>query len=186
MKRFILLTAMLAVAACSQMQPTPMASKAPTKDGEATVPANYKTWPTMLGNVQRPDAKQVRDMYIDPVGAKTKEGDLFPYGTVMVMENYAAKTKPDGALETGPDGKLVKDKLVRIFIMEKAKGAGADVPDALKNGEWVYSSYAADGTKTEDNLMACRGCHLTLTVKKDFVHRYDEYFQKRAQSGSKY
>jgi hemoglobin len=31
---------------------------------------------------------------------------------------------------------------------------------------------------TADPIAACRGCHLPL-VTKDFVHRYDEYFDKR-------
>ena len=176
-KSFIVVTVVLALGACSQMQP--MQAKAPLKDGDPAVPASYKAWPKMIVDIQRPDAKQVRDMYIDPAGSKTKAGDAFPYGTIMVMENYAAKAKPDGTLETGPDGKLVKGSMVRIFVMEKAKGAGADVPDGLKNGEWVYASYTPDGKKTEDNLMACRGCHLTVPVSKDFVHRYDEYFQRR-------
>jgi hypothetical protein len=168
-----------ALAACTDMQPMQQA-KAPTKDGEPAIPAGYKTWPKFLVDVQRPDAKQVRDIYIDPKGAQAKAGGSFPYGTVMVMENYAAKAKPDGSLETGPDGKLVKGALLRVFVMEKAPGAGQDVPEAMRNGEWVYAAYMADGKKTDDNLLTCRGCHLPLGAQKDFVHRYDEYFQKRA------
>jgi hemoglobin len=178
MKPMLVAAGAFALVACSPMPS--MQAKAPTKDGEPTVPANYKSWPRMIMEVQRPDAKQVRDMYVNPEGYRARNGESFPYGTIMVMENYAASAKPDGSLETGPDGKLVKGSLVRIFIMEKAKGAGQDVPDALRNGEWVYASYDASGKKTDDNLMACRGCHLTVTEKKDFVHRYDEYFQKRA------
>ena len=170
----------IVLAACSATPP--MQAKAPSKDGDPTVPANYKSWPRMISDVQRPDAKQVRDMYIDPAGSKTKSGEAFPYGTIMVMENYGARTKADGTLETGADGRLVRGDMVRIFVMQKAKGAGQDVPEGLRNGEWVYASYTPDGKKTEDNLMACRGCHLTVTDKKDFVHRYDEYFQKRAGS----
>ncbi len=170
--------AAVGLAACSQMSTTPYV--APMKDGEAAIPMAYKSWPRMLTAVQRPDAKQVREAYIDPKGNQTRSGDAFPYGTIMVMENYAAVAKPDGTLETGADGKLVKGGMVRIFVMEKAKGAGQDVPEALRNGEWVYSSYTPDGKKTEDNLMACRGCHLTVPKDKDFVHRYDEFFQKRA------
>ena len=37
-----------------------------------------------------------------------------------------------------------------------------------------------DGKKTEDPFAPCRACHAPLTEKKDFVQRYDEYFQKRA------
>lgn len=176
--RMLLLVAAVSLAACSQM--STMSYKAPTKDGEAVIPADYKSWPKMLSAVQRPDAKQVREMYIDPKGDQTRAGDAFPHGTVMVMENYAAVAKPDGTLETGADGKLVKGNLVRIFIMEKAKGAGQDVPEALRNGEWVYAAYTPDGKKTEDPFAPCRACHAPLTEKKDFVQRYDEYFQKHA------
>ena len=178
--RFALATAITtaALAACTQM--APMSSyKPPMKDGEAVIPADYKSWPKMLSAVQRPDAKQVREMYIDPKGNQTKAGDAFPYGTVMVMENYAANVKADGSLETTSDGKLVKGNLVRIFVMEKAKGAGQDVPEALRNGEWVYAAYTSDGRKTDDSYAPCRACHLPLGEKKDYVQRYDEYFAKR-------
>jgi hypothetical protein len=177
-KSMLLVVAAVSLAACTQMSTT--SYQAPAKDGEAAIPDDYRSWPKMLSAVQRPDAKQVREIYIDPKGNKTRAGDAFPHGTVMVMENYAAVAKPDGTLETGVDGKLVKGNMVRIFIMEKAKGAGQDVPEALRNGEWVYASYTPDGKKTEDNLLSCRACHVTLTEKKDFVQRYDEFFQKRA------
>jgi hypothetical protein len=170
--------ALAALAACTQVAPL-SSYKPPMKDGEAVIPADYKSWPKMLSAVQRPDAKQVREIYIDPKGNQTRAGDAFPYGTVLVMENYAASVKPDGSLETGPDGKLVKGNIVRIFVMEKAKGAGQDVPDALRNGDWVYAAYTADGKKTDDIYAPCRACHLPLGQAKDYVHRYDEYFSKR-------
>ncbi len=176
--RFMLIAAVAMIAGCTQMS-TSSSYKAPMKDGEAVIPANYKSWPKMLSAVQRPDAKQVREMYIDPKGNQTRAGDAFPHGTVMVMENFAAVTKPDGTLATGPDGMLVKGALVRIFVMEKTQGAGQDVPEALRNGDWVYASFTADGKRTEDPFAPCRACHLPLGEKKDFVQRYDEYFARR-------
>lgn len=175
-KRIVATALALAIAGCTS--PPPMQAKAPLKDGDPAVPSSYKSWPKMLTSVQRPDAKQVRDLYIAPASSKVKAGDAFPHGTIMVMENYAAKLKPDGTVETGPDGKLVRGDLVRIFVMEKARGAGQDVPEALRNGDWVYAAYLPDGKKAEDNLTACRACHLPLN-SKDFVQRYDEYFATR-------
>jgi hemoglobin len=35
------------------------------KDGELPVPANYKSWPKFLSAVQRPDVKQVREIYMN-------------------------------------------------------------------------------------------------------------------------
>ena len=34
-------------------------------DGELAVPADYKSWPKFLSAVQRPDAKQVREIYMN-------------------------------------------------------------------------------------------------------------------------
>ncbi len=44
------------------------------KDGEQAVPAGYKSWPKFLMNVQRGDAKQVRDIYVNPIGARAQKG----------------------------------------------------------------------------------------------------------------
>jgi len=145
------------------------------KDGEFPLPAEYKSWPKFLSAVQRPDAKQVRELYVNPTGATATAGQPFPNGTLFVMENYTAKEKPDGSLETGPSGTLIKGDLVKIFLMIKSAGWGQEVPDNLKTGSWVYSAYGPDGKPLAEDFTKCRGCHLPL-AQKDFVHRYDEYF----------
>ncbi len=163
------------LAACS-----PMMTKAPVaqlKDGEIAVPADYKTWPKFLSAIQRPDAKQVREIYMNSVAKAGTAAAGFPQGTVFVMENYAAKANADGSLQAGPDGKLVKGDLLRVFVMGKNEGWGQSAPEGLKNGDWIYAAYRANGEKSADAITACRGCHLPL-VNKDFVHRYDEYFSQ--------
>ena len=165
----------LALAGCA-----PMGTKAPVaalKDGELAVPANYKAWPKFLSAVQRPDAKQVREIYMNTVAAGGTAAKGFPNGTVFVMENYAAAANADGTLKQGPDGKLVKGDLLRVFLMGKNEGWGASAPEGLKNGDWIYSAYLANGDKAPEPAAACRACHLPLD-KKDFVHRYDEFFGK--------
>ncbi len=162
------------IVGCSQMESKPKV----TKDGELPLPADYKTWPKFLSEVQRPDAKQVREIYVNPVGAKATPGKPFPDGTIFVMENFAAKQAPDGTLEKGPDGKLVKAQLIRIFVMGKGQGWGESVATELRNGDWMYSAFLVDGKPSGDPFAACRACHLPL-ASKDYVHRYDEYFQKR-------
>jgi hemoglobin len=169
----LVLAAALLAAGCTS---TPMAPVAVVKDGELPVPAGYKSWPKFLSAIQRPDAKQVREIYMNPVAQKGTAAAGFPNGTQFVMENYAAKANPDGTLMTGPDGKLVKGDLLRVFVMGKEAGWGQDVPEGLKNGNWIYSSYLASGDKGPENLATCRACHVPLTQSKDFVHRYDEYF----------
>ncbi|MGD9835675.1 MAG: cytochrome P460 family protein [Piscinibacter sp.] len=147
-----------------------------SKDGELAVPADYKTWPKFLSAVQRPDAKQVREIYMNPAAARATAATGFANGSVFVMENYAAMETADGRLATGPDGKLVKAGLLRVFVMGKDSGWGQSVPEGLRNGNWVYASYLGDGrTKGPEDPATCRACHLPV-ANKDFVHRYDEHF----------
>jgi hemoglobin len=160
---------------CAMMQ-----MGAPSKDGEVALPADYKTWPKFLSEVQRPDAKQVRELYVNSAGAKASQGQPLPNGTVFVMELYKAKLKADGTPETGADGKLVKGDLAKVFVMGKDEGWGAGAPEGLKNGDWLYAAYGTDGKPLAEDFTKCRACHLPL-VQKDFVHRYDEYFEKRGR-----
>lgn len=150
----------------------------PINDGELAVPADYKGWPKFLSAVQRPDAKQVREIYMNPAATKATAAGGFPDGTVLVMENYAALESTDGKLATGPDGKLMKADLLRVFVMGKNPGWGQGVPESLRNGSWVYASYLASGEKGPEDPATCRACHLPL-AGKDFVHRYDEHFAQK-------
>ncbi len=112
MKRLLLSVFALAVVGCGGMMASEMAKP---KDGQLAFPADYKSWPKFLTGVQKAEAKQVRDLYINTTGARASQGQSFANGTTMVMELYKA-TEKDGALETGPDGKLVKGALAKIFV----------------------------------------------------------------------
>jgi hypothetical protein len=175
-KATIVIAALL-LASCAQAPSKPAVKY---KDGEIPLAADYKSWPKAIMNVQRPDAKQVRDIYINSVGYGAKRGDAFPDGTVAVMELYKAKEGADGALTKGADGKLVKGELVKVFVMGKGAGWGDSAPEGLRNGDWVYAPYDAKGVKTADPVVACRACHLPLTTK-DFFFRYDEYYDLKAK-----
>ncbi|SFW20008.1 cytochrome P460 family protein [Nitrosovibrio sp. Nv17] len=177
----IMLAAMLATTLLIGCAQTPRTFQTPQyQDGELSVPEDYRNWPKFLSEVQRTDAKQVREIYINPIGHATKIGEAFPNGTLAVMEIYKAQEASDGTLLIGADGKLVKGDLLKVAIMGKGAGWGESVvPAELRNGDWVYAMYLADGkTKAPDDLNTCRACHLPLT-STDYVFRYDEYFQKR-------
>lgn len=114
----------MALAGCSGMESGTGSSsmaKASTpkpKDEELSLPGEYKSWPKFLSEVQRPDVKQVRELYINPADANTSRGQAFPSGTVMVMELYKAQLEGETPV-TGADGKLVK-----VFVMGKGDGWG--------------------------------------------------------------
>ncbi len=146
------------------------------KDGELSFP-DYSEWPTFLKSVQKKN--MVRDLFISPEASKTKKGDAFPDGTTLVMEIYSAKKDKDGHVLKNEHGKVVKDNLAKIYVMQKGKGWGAHAPKDLKNGDWIFSAFSAEGKAIEANYTKCRGCHMPLGEAKDFTHRYDEYFDKR-------
>lgn len=148
-------------------------------DGTLALPVGYKSWPKFLVDIPKGEAKQVRDIYINQTGARNSVGQPFPNGTVMVMEIYKAKMDGD-ALATGLDGKLVKGDLAKVFVMGKEQGWGEKLPEILKNGDWIYAAYDAASKPLMEDFTKCRACHMPL-AQKDFVHRYDEYFEKRGR-----
>jgi len=150
----------------------------PLNDNEIALPEGYKGWTKYLSAVQRPDAKQVREIYMNSTAGTATAAGGFPNGTVIVMEIYAAQANADGTLKTGADGKLVKGDLLRVFVQAKGAGWGQGAPEALRNGNWIYASYLPSGQKSGDDTAPCRACHLPLT-SKDFVHRYDEHFAQK-------
>ena len=132
------------VAVAAGCSPASVKPAAKVRDGELAVPADYRSWPKFLVDVQRPDAKQIRDIYINPIGSGIGPGETFPNGTVSVMDLYKARENPDGSLMKTPDGKLVKGDLLKVFVMGKGAGWGDTVAKPeLKNGDWVYGAYKA-------------------------------------------
>lgn len=178
MQRMSIAFLALVVLGCSS--PTlPIAAKSNSmpNDGELAFSSNYKSFPLFLSGVQKPDS--VRDLYVNPIGAKNQPGQAFGNGSILVMEIYNAKKNAEGALEKEADGNLVKADLGKVFVMQKEAGWGTGAPGHLKNGDWIYSEFNSNGERLDVDYTTCRGCHLPLGESKDFVHRYDEYFEKR-------
>ncbi|MBM4120991.1 MAG: hypothetical protein FJ249_00130 [Nitrospira sp.] len=128
--------------------------------GDLRLPADYKSWPKFPFVAGR-GTRQVHELYVNPKGTKAVPGRPFPNGTVMVMELYKAKTESE-ALATGPDGKLVKGDLAKVFVMGKDEGWGQDVHENLKNGAWVFAAYGPDGKPLAEAFAKSRACHAPL------------------------
>lgn len=173
----------LALSACSSMEGGKTAATPAPKDGELAMPANYTAWPVFMAGIQKKEAKQIRDIYVNTVGTQTKAGDAFPNGTVFVMEIHSVKLNADGTPMLDSVGNMSKDKLSKVFLMAKGAGWGESVPAALKNGDWIYTAFEGNGTRGAADQSSCRACHLPL-ANKDYVFHYDAYFQKRAAANT--
>lgn len=150
------------------------------KDGELAVPEGYRDWPVFLSAINKVAGKQIRDIYISPLGHQTEPGAEFADGTVSVMELWNVKTDSDGEPLMDENGTMEKKDLRAVYVMGKSAGAGELVANAaLRTGDWVYAAYEADGvTPGGPDTAACRGCHVA-EADKDWVFRYDEYFARR-------
>lgn len=149
------------------------------RDGELKLPVDYKNWPVYLRDVQRPELKQIRDIYINPQGLKSSRP--FAYGTMMVMELHSVKTGADGQPVLDANGKLQKQGLSKTFVMGKGPGWGQDVPTEQRTGEWVFAAYDASGNSLGKDMSACRGCHVPLK-DTDFVARVPEFEAARSNA----
>lgn len=151
----------------------------PPVDGGLALPAGYATWPRFLSTIDKEAAKQVREIYMNPAATQGTAAAGFPHGSQFVMEIYAAAAMPDGTLKKDAQGRLEKGPLSQVFMMAKGPGWGQDVPEAQRNGEWVYTAFAADGTPKPGSAAACRACHLPQKAN-DYVIHAERYHAMRA------
>jgi plastocyanin len=124
-------------------------------------PENWSKW-AMYATVDRPDTKQYREFYTTPdVLAAAKAGQPIPDGAVIVLAAYMAQLDGTGVPLKDANGRFLKGNLAAVNVQQKKKGHGDDIPAALRNGDWQYQSFTADGKVNDKaNLTACYQCHL--------------------------
>ncbi len=149
----------------------PGASSAATKSAflpalvktNATLPANYKTTFTMYQTVNRPDINQVRYLYANDVALRAaRDGKSLPDGSLLVLEQHAARLGSDGKPATGSDGFYVAEKFVAYAVMERGNGWGKEIPENLRNEDWHYAAYSPDRQLRPANQAECLACHKPL------------------------
>ncbi len=118
---------------------------------------------------------EYREFYATPAAlAALRKGAPVPSGTVMTLVRYRAKLDGEGNPLKGPNGRFIKGDLYGFGVMEKRTGWGAEYPPELRNGEWEYRYFAADGTPDPKvNLQSCFQCHKPH-AKNDYLQSYDK------------
>jgi hypothetical protein len=122
--------------------------------------------------VDRADNKQFRELYITRFALdEVKAGRPLPSGTILTMVNYKAKLDEAGQPVKDANGRFVKTgEIAGIAVMEKRTGWGAEYPPDMRNGEWEYRAFKADGTVNDKaDLKPCFTCHLQKVSNQDFV-----------------
>jgi hypothetical protein len=92
----------------------------------------------MYATVDRPDTKQYREFYTSAEAvAAAKAGKPIPDGTLITLAAYAAQADAAGAPLKDANGRFTKGNLLAVNVMQKKAGWGADIPEAIRNGDWV-------------------------------------------------
>ena len=137
-------------------------------------PSNYAKGVKWLV-VDKEPQKQVREIYAPPEAIEAaRKGEAMPDGTALTLVRYSAKLDAQGTPAKDENGRLIKNEILGINVMQKGKGWGAEYPDALRNGEWEYRAFKADNTPNEQaKLTVCFECH-KAQASQDFIYAYEK------------
>lgn len=133
----------------------------------ATLPEDYPRGFTMYQTVNRPDINQVRYLYANEVALRAaREGRALPDGSVLVLEQHAARMGEDRKPVVGADGFFVRDRFLAYTVMGRQAGWGRDIPEILRNEDWNYAVYTPEKKQRAGvNQAECLACHKPLDQK---------------------
>jgi len=146
-------------------------------------PEGYETFYTPFFVFDRPDNRQIRVVYANKAATLARPGMPFPYGSILVMETYRARTDSAGNVVRDSSGRFIRDTLNAIFVMRKEKGFG-EAYQRNRTGEWEYVAYRPDRSynTTPQNSAPCANCHLMAGVGRDWVFRANLFFERGSGS----
>lgn len=129
-----------------------------------TFPEGYRSSFTLYQTFNRPDINQVRYFYANPVAVQAaREGKPLPAGSVLLMEQWAAKLDADRKPVAGAGGFYAPDRLLGYAVMGTGAGWGKDFPEMLRNGDWNYAQFNPDmKLRAGANQADCLACHKPL------------------------
>jgi plastocyanin len=122
--------------------------------------------------LDRPDSKQYRELYTQAeVVEAVRKGQPIPHGAVITLVQWSVQQDDKGVPLKDANGRFIKKDIIAHTVMEKRTGWGSEYPPEMRNGEWEYAAFTADGRPNEKanaNVKACFTCHLPH-AKQDFV-----------------
>ncbi len=162
-------TAVVSVAVLGTVATVVAQALVPAGANALAFPAGYDQG-VLYATLDRWDNKQYREFWTTPdVITAAKAGQPIPEGAVITLAAYAAKLDAEGKPLKDASGRFIKDKLVAVNPMKKDKAAAAAIPAELRNGDWIYQSFTADGQVNDKaNLGSCYQCHLPF-AKDDYL-----------------
>ena len=102
---------------------------------------------------EQPDGSGFAKSYANSIAVEAvRAGKALPDGSVIIVANYSARR--------GAGGRIEPDRPVSYSGMEARAGWGDAVPALVRNGNWQYGLFAADGTpRIGGHHAQCLACH---------------------------
>jgi hypothetical protein len=124
-------------------------------------PAMYRGTFVNFGRIDRYDNNTVRVLYANPIAMTSQPGKPLPSGSVLLIESRPAKLGADGRPQLDPAGRFIADdKIAGVFVQEKRRGWAAEYPENIRNPDWEYAVFEADGARRANaNTQPCMQCH---------------------------
>ncbi len=167
--------------------PTPASSPSPTptprpasKEDRLGFPEGYKEDFKLFFVFDRTDAKSIQYVCANDKAASVKQGEPFPYGSVLVFETWRPKQEGGNPVKD-EKGRMIRESLNTIFVMRKEKGFGTEYGE-LRNGEWEYVAYRPDKSHATlpQNTASCAACHQAgAGPAQDWVFRTNLFFKDK-------
>lgn len=131
---------------------------------QVAFPEGYRTSFTLYQTVNRSDINQVRYLYANPVALQAvRAGMPPPAGSVLLLEQWAAKLDADRKPVVAAGGFYVPDRLLGYAVMGAGAGWGQGFPEMLRNGDWNYAQFNPDmKLRPGVNQADCLACHKPL------------------------
>jgi len=162
MTRFTLALAAAAVGMASALMLSvgPIRAAGPDR---VLFPKDYAKDFALYSVIDRFDQKRARFMYINkPALAAAKAGAPLPDGVVVVMEVREIELDAAGDPVLDDKGRMKPTPITASAVQEKRKGWGEAIPADIRNADWDYAAFKADGSaNAEVKLEPCFTCHLT-------------------------
>jgi len=103
-----------------------------------------------------------------------RNGEPIPSGSVITIVKYRAKLDAQGIPLTHDNGRFVKGDLAGFSVMEQRSGWGTEYPPDIRNGEWEFQEFTADGKPNDKvNLLTCMQCHRSQ-ANRDFLFTFNK------------
>ena len=151
--------------------PTATPRPAPSVD-RIGFPDGYQNGFKFLYVYDRADAKSITYVCGNDAAASTRQGQAFPFGSVIVFESWRPKEDAAGNTIKDASGHLIRTMLNAIFVMKKEQGFG-EAYQQFRTGEWEYVAYRPDKTyqTPPSGSATCSSCHQASNKDRDWTFR---------------